>query len=124
MNEATKALRTRRARSFACRKVEGSQSGAACYEYRVPFAANDDFLEYLGLAGFLKCYRDLPRPYYVAILIGGAQVKGLIGDSLMKVVFPSAEDLEGKKTTVGELLRRWLLRSANALGESSLVDPR
>jgi hypothetical protein len=124
MNEATKALRPRRAKSFACRKVEVSQGGAACYEYRVPFSANDDFLEYLGLACSMKCYRNLPRPYYVAILIGGAQVKGLIGDSLLKVVFPSAEDIEGKKTTVGELLRRWIIRSDNALGESGLVDRR
>lgn len=74
---------------FECKKVENCFSGSAVFQYRLGFKIDDAFLNWLEkISATFKCRRDFPRPYFNATLTDGTQVKGVISDIALKVVYP------------------------------------
>jgi hypothetical protein len=90
---------------FECNRVENCFSGTAVYQYRLNFKINDSFLGQFAGIGTVKCRCDLPRPYFNVTLTDGTQVKGVISDIALKVIFPP-ENAEQCKTSFEELLTR------------------
>ncbi len=74
---------------FECKRVENCFASSAVYQYRLGYKIDDEFLAWLAnISSAFKCRRDFPRPYFNATLADGTQVKGVIGDIAMKVVYP------------------------------------
>nr|WP_139164512.1 hypothetical protein [Dendrosporobacter quercicolus]NSL49886.1 hypothetical protein [Dendrosporobacter quercicolus DSM 1736]SDM94272.1 hypothetical protein SAMN04488502_10950 [Dendrosporobacter quercicolus] len=98
--------------TFEGKKVENCFGGTHIYEYRLPVRTGDTFLERLGRLGKLDCRRNLPRPYFQALLPEGTTVKGVIDDQVIKVSFPSPDPAGGKQK-FEELLRDLIARCLN-----------
>lgn len=98
--------------TFECKKVENCFGGTHIYEYRLAVKTGDTFLERLGRLGKLDCRRNLPRPYFQALLPGGTAVKGVMNDQVIKVSFSSPGPAGGKQE-FEELLRDLIARCLN-----------
>ena len=75
---------------FVCKQVQNCFSKTAIYQYRLNFKIDDRFLRQLEAAGTVKCQWNFPRPYFHVSLPDGTELKGVIGDVALKVVFPFA----------------------------------
>ena len=74
---------------FECKKVENCFVSTAVFQYRLGYKIDDEFIDWLEKISITcKCRRDFPRPYFNATLADGTQVKGILGDIAVKVVYP------------------------------------
>ena len=73
---------------FECKKVENCFVSSAVFQYQLSFNIDEDFLSRLEkISSTFKCRRDFFRPYFNATLADGTQIKGVIGDIALKVVY-------------------------------------
>lgn len=73
---------------LAIKKLEDCFGASRIYEYRLGCGVSDSFLDRLAALGELTCKRNLKRPFFVLKLPDGAQVKGVLGDTIVKASFP------------------------------------
>jgi hypothetical protein len=99
--------------SFECKKVENCFVNSASFQYRLGFKVDDEFLNRLEkISATFKCRRDFPRPYFNATLADGTQVKGVIGDIVLKAVYPETDAVLSKEAF--EQLLRLIINARNS----------
>ncbi len=94
---------------FEGKKVENCFASSAVFQYRLDFKIDDEFLNWLEkISATFKCRRDFSRPYFNGTLADGTQVKGVIGDIALKVVYPDNDSAISKEAF--EKLLRSMIR--------------
>ncbi|MDR1241169.1 MAG: hypothetical protein LBM00_00050 [Deltaproteobacteria bacterium] len=80
-----------------CKKLEDCFISRSAYHYRFEEKLGDAFVDWLeGVSSACSCRRDFPRPFFNAALPDGTQVKGVLGDTVIKVVYPDGSAEESK----------------------------
>lgn len=83
---------------FERKKLEDCFVSRAVYQYRLARKVDDAFVEWLeGISAAFTCRRDLPRPFFNATLADKTQVKGVLGDPAIKVIYPDDSALESQE---------------------------
>ncbi|MDR1658842.1 MAG: hypothetical protein LBR94_00685 [Desulfovibrio sp.] len=83
---------------FECKKLENCFASSAVYQYRSEKKVDEIFLNWLEpVSDSFLCRRDFPRPFFTAVLVDGTQIKGVIGDTAIKVIYPNGTAAESKE---------------------------
>ena len=84
--------------AFECKKLEDCFISRSAYQYRFSKKLDDAFVTWLEkISATCKCRRDFPRPFFNATLSDGTQIKGVLGDTAIKVVYPDDSAEASKK---------------------------
>lgn len=79
-----------------CEKIDNCFANARTYRYYLPAAVDEDFATRLGGLGSLFVKKNLRRPFFRIETESGVQIKGILGDSSVKVSFPEERWKEEK----------------------------
>ena len=101
---------------FICKRVQNCFSKTSIYQYRLNFKIDDRFLQQMEEIGTVKCHRNFPRPYFNISLPDGTEMKGVIGDVALKVVFPLASAAQSQ-IAFEQLLTEFVHRYQNGKKE-------
>jgi len=74
------------------------------YAYVFDQPITESFMRLLARDGRLSYYPDFSRPFFKIIARGGLQLKGIIGQTDVEVVFPPSE-IESQKALFESFLR-------------------
>lgn len=80
-----------------CEKVDNCFANARTYRYWMPFALDEEKVDFLGQMGELFVKKNLRRPFFRIETDRGVQMKGIFGDKSMKVSFPEERWEEEQK---------------------------
>ncbi|HEY3423637.1 MAG TPA: hypothetical protein VGL27_02480 [Negativicutes bacterium] len=89
--------------NFECKKVENCFGGMVAFEYRLSFKIGEPFLDCLRPVAQVQCRHDFPRPFFQAVWPDGLKVKGVLGDVVVKAIYPPA-NTDGSKVMFENLL--------------------
>ena len=78
-------------KQYECKKVENCFGGAHIYEYRVGRKFTEDLINLFSTIGSLKFHKNFPRPFFQVTRSDGTTIKGVLGDTVIKVSFPVTE---------------------------------
>lgn len=92
---------------FECQRVENCFSKTALFQYGLPFKIDDPFLSQFEQVGNITCYRKFPRPYFKIFLSDGTEIKGVLSDTSLKVIF-LPETSEKSKALFEQLLTQFV----------------
>lgn len=73
---------------LTCEKIDNCFTNAKTYRYDLPFQTEEAFVEKMGTMGALLIKKNLRRPFFRIETERGIQIKGILGDTGMKVSFP------------------------------------
>ncbi|MDR1084527.1 MAG: hypothetical protein LBP22_06610 [Deltaproteobacteria bacterium] len=83
---------------FERKKLEDCFVSRAVYQYRLEKKIDEAFVSWLEKISLsCSCRRDLPRPYFNSTLADGTQIKGVLGDTAIKVVYPDTSAESSQK---------------------------
>ena len=71
-------------------RLEDCFDGSAVFRYRTDQAWTTEAIRALARFGELDYFPDFPRPYYRVRSTNGLQIRGLEGEYVCTVIFPSA----------------------------------
>ncbi len=100
---------------FQVKKLEDCFGASQVYQYWLKCGADETFLEMLGTLGELKCKRNMRRPFFKLTRPDGTEVKGVIGDDIIKASFPDGTEAQNRAAFESELER--LVRECIQKGE-------
>lgn len=79
------------------KKVEDCFDGSVIFKYFFSDELDEDVMRKIGEGGKLQYYPDFPRPFFKIETSAGLQIKGILGDKDIEVVFPQTGKGEKKK---------------------------
>lgn len=91
---------------YEAKKLENCFSSSHVYEYRLPIAEKEEFLEGIAERGTIKCFKHFPRPCFQAVLADGTVIKGIMNEPIIKVVFPDSSPQISKERFEAFLARQ------------------
>lgn len=93
--------------NLICEKVDNCFANARTYRYTLPFPTDETFTALLGQWGSVFVKKNLRRPFFRVETDRKVQIKGILGDTAIKVSFP--EDSWEEEKTQWELQFQKLL---------------
>jgi hypothetical protein len=78
------------------KKLEDCIDGSMIFMYSFNEKIDETLMKKLGEKGNLQYYPEFPRPFFKLITTDGVQVKGIIWDDNIEVVFPRTNKQERK----------------------------
>ena len=79
------------------KKLEDCIDGSMIFMYSFNEKIHETLMKKLGKKGKLQYFPGFARPFFKIITADGVQVKGIIGDDNIEVVFPRTDKEERKK---------------------------
>ena len=79
------------------KKIEDCFDGSVIFEYFFNEEIKEKFMKKLSEKGKLDYYPEFPRPFFKIITSDGLQIKGIIGDASLQVIYPQTDKWEKKK---------------------------
>lgn len=76
---------------WTSKKIEDCFANRKTFAYLFPFSVTEEGLMKYGDRGELRIKKNFRRPCYFLDLHGGIRIKGILGESQMKVSFPEEE---------------------------------
>ncbi len=74
---------------FSCRKVRDCIDGNIIYEYGLDRPISRDLIQALGGLGRLDYFEDFPQPFFRVQAKGWLELKGVLGQNSIEVIFPA-----------------------------------
>lgn len=84
-------------RKLECEKVENCFANARTYRYQWNEWVDGHMIERLEFFGSAFVKRNLRRPFFRIEMEGGGQIKGIFGESSIKVSYPEENWEEAKQ---------------------------
>lgn len=79
------------------RKKEDCFDGGIIYEYRFDDGFPQPLMRRLAVGGTLQFFPQFAKPFFKLAMAGGVQIKGIIGDLSIEVLFPRTRKMERKE---------------------------
>lgn len=84
-------------RPFDIKKMEDCFDGSMIFRYFFNIEIDERFMRKLGEKSKLHYYPEFPRPFFKIITAADIQVKGILGDDNIEVIFPRTGKWQKKK---------------------------
>jgi hypothetical protein len=79
-------------RITAIHKRDNCLEGAQVFEYHFASTVAEEFVYYLAHGQRLDYFPEFARPFFKIVCANGIQIKGIVGDHSIQVVFPAQLD--------------------------------
>jgi hypothetical protein len=86
------------------KKIEDCFDGSVIFEYSFDEEIKERFMKKLSEKEKLNYYPEFPKPFFKIITADGLQIKGIVGDTSLQVIYPQTDKWE-KKRAFENLLR-------------------
>jgi hypothetical protein len=78
------------------KKLEECLDRTMIFEYGFSAPVSEADIRRLGRGGDLSYFPEFARPFFKLVTSDGVQIKGIVGDVSVQVVFPAAIDAAGR----------------------------